>query len=311
MKFLTNNLYPRRRKPWTKLENQRLRLLYPKYSNLRLAREFGRTTTAIANRASALGLRKDVSKGYQLPLSDRRNWTGKETVFLLKHYKTMTFSDIAAAMERSCNSVAAKALRLGLKKNKLWTTEENKRLRQFYHKYSLKELAKEFNCSRYGLFIHAKKIRLPRKASPLSKYMWSREEIKYLTKNYHLMPSRHLAKHLKHPVLAIRHKASELGLRSGVFWTEKQKQYLKRWFHKKSFKELAESLGRNPSAVHEYALSLGLYRKHWTRHEIDKLTRLYGKDLTVVEIARCLGRGYSSVHYMLRVTGLKQKRPYR
>ncbi len=310
MKSLTNKLYPRRRKPWTKLENKQLRRLYPKYSNLRIARELGRTTAAIANRASAFGLRKDVSKGYRCQQGDSRKWTDRETDFLLKHYKTMTFPDIAATMERSCNSVTAKAVRLGLKKIKLWTAGENKRLRQLYQKYSLKELAKEFNRSKYEIYVYAKRIGLPRKAWPLSKYTWSREEIKYLIKNYHLMSSRQLAKHVKHSARAIRHKAGELGLRSGMFWTEKQKQYLKRWYYKKPLKELAKSLGRDPSTVHQYAISSGLYQINWTRHEVDKLTRLYNKDLTMVEIARRLGRGYGSVNYMLRVTGLKQKRPY-
>ena len=261
MALLKNNLYPRRRKPWTKLESQRFILLHPKYPNLWLAREFGRTTGAIANRACNLGLKKDVSKGYQLPLSDRRRWTRKETAFLLKHYKTMAHFDLAAIMERTCNSLNHKANCLGLKKIKLWTTGENKRFRQLYEKYSLKELAKEFNCSKYRIYIHAKKIGLPRKALPLSAYMWSREELKYLTKNYHLMSPRQLAKHLKYSVSAIRNKARKLGLRSGVFWTEKQKQYLKRWYHKTPLKEIARRLGRNESSVHRMLRITGLKQK--------------------------------------------------
>ena len=309
MALLKNDLYPRNHKPWTKLEDRQLKLLYPKYSDLRLVREFGRTAKALSARAGNLGLKKDVSKGYQRLLSGWRKWTGKEIGFLRKHYKTMMFSDIAAAMGRSCGSVGAKANRLGLKKNKLWTTGEEKRLRQLYPKYSFKELAKEFNCSRYGLRVHAKKMGLPRKALPISGYTWSRKEIKYLTKNYHLMPADQLTKCGKHSIHAIRQRARELGLRSGVYWTEKQKQYLKRWYYKNPLKELAEYLGRSSYAVRRYVMLLGLCQRYWTRQEIYKLTRFYGKDLTVVEIARRLGRGYGSVNYMLYATGLKQKRP--
>ena len=304
MNFLTNNLYPRRRKPWTKLENQRLKLLYPKYSDGWLTREFGRTAPAILTQANILGLHKDVSKGYQPPLSDWRKWTGKETVFLLKHHKTMTFSDIAAAMGRSCNSVAAKTVRLGLKKAKFWTPEEDGRLRQIYRQRSLEELSKIFKRAPDTVFTRARKLEIPKRARP-----WSKKEIIYLTKNYHLMTSDQLAEHLKHSAATIRHKAHKLGLKSGLYWTEKETQYLKRWHHKKNFAEIAESLGRSPSAVQEYAVSLGLYRIYWTKQETDKLIRLYGK-VTVVEIARRLGRTYGSVHSILYAVGLKQKRSH-
>ena len=309
MTLLKNNLYPRRRKPWTKLEDLQLRLFYPKYPNSWLAREFGRTPPAISGRAGRCGLKKDVSKGYQPPLREQRLWTDKEFNFLRKHYKTMAASDIAAVIGRSCDSVHTTAVCLGLKKIKLWTAGEDKRFRQLYQKYSFKELTKEFNRSKRTLYLHAKKIKLPRKAFPLSKYTWSREEIKYLIKNYHLMSRRQLAKHVKHSACGVQGKARELGLRSGMYWTEKQKQYLKRWYYKKPLKEIAKSLGRGLYAVQEYAPSLGLYQRHWSRQEIDKLTRLYGKGLTVVEIARRLNRSYNSANSMLYVVGLKQTRP--
>jgi len=303
MALLKNNLYPRKSKPWTNLENQRFRLLFPKYSNSRLAREFGRTPPALSTMAGKLGLKKDVSKGYQLLLSDQRRWTGKETDFLLRHYKTMTVSNIAAVMERSCYSVDAKAVRLGLKKPKPWMLKK-KQFRELYSNNSLNELARKFGCSIGAIRAYAKKTGLPRKV-----YLWSKEEIEYLTKNYHLITSDQLAKYLKHSARSIYHKAGELSLRSGRLWTEKQKQYLKRWYYKKPLKEIAKSLGRSLYAVQGYASSLGLRQRHWSRHEVDKLIRLYGKGLTKVEIASRLGRSENSVHYKLRVTGLRQKRP--
>jgi len=260
MNFLTNNLYPRRRKPWTKLENQRLKLLYPKYSDGWLTREFGRTAPAILTQANILGLHKDVSKGYQPPLSDWRKWTGKETVFLLKHHKTMTFSDIAAAMGRSCNSVAAKTVRLGLKKAKFWTPEEDGRLRQIYRQRSLEELSKIFKRAPGTVFTRARKLEIPKRARP-----WSKKELKYLAKNYHKMPLDQLAQQLNHSAIVISHKALQLGLRTPLRnrrqWTQKEKQYLNRWYHKKTVKEIARHLGRGYGSVHHMLYVTGLKQK--------------------------------------------------
>ncbi len=261
MKSLTNKLHLQRRKLWTKLENQRLMLLFPKYPDLRLAREFDRTLHAITNQAYNFGLKKDVSKGYQPPLSNQKKWTDKETGFLLKHYKTMRFSEIADALGRTCYSVDTKAKRLGLKKDTLWTPKEEQRLRQLYSKHSLAELAKEFNRSVYLISLHAKKLGITGKEHP-----WSKDEIKYLIRNYRLVPADRLAEKLtRHPVNSIFHKARELGIRSGVYWTEKQKQYLKRWYHKKSLKELARHLSRGYGSIHHMLYVTGLKQKRFYR----------------------------------------------
>ena len=121
MKSLTNKLHPRHYKPWTKLESRQFRLLYPKYSTQRLIYEFDRTEPAILSRACNLGLKKDVSKGYQRPpLPNRRRWTDREIEFLRKHHKTMTYTDIADVLERSSIATGQKLLALDLKKVKLY-----------------------------------------------------------------------------------------------------------------------------------------------------------------------------------------------
>ncbi len=234
---------------WTNAENMRLRLLFQKRSVMSLTDEFGRTFEAIVAHARILGLKKDASKGYRGPDRTWRKWTTKDIDFLREYHKSMSYLDIAAAMGRNRNSVAIESRRLGLRgfrKEQGWADEKKEQLKKIYREHSIKELAEIFGCSKNAVLTQARKLALSKKVST-----WTNEEIRYLTKNYRLMTSTQLAKHIKHPPQMIRVKANSLGIRkrNQWHWTEKEIKYLRRHYKKKTVKSIAKKLGRNIIAV--------------------------------------------------------------
>ena len=94
-------------RPWSKQEEALLRKLYPDQENTKanIAKQIGRSVSAIGGRAHILGIR-------------RRNppWSKKEVALLRKLYLTHQDKEIAAKIGRSRGSVTIKRARLGLKK---------------------------------------------------------------------------------------------------------------------------------------------------------------------------------------------------
>jgi DNA-binding CsgD family transcriptional regulator len=300
--------YVRHGKTWTKIENQRFRLLYPKYSIRWLIRNFGRTSSAILTQACILGLHKDAQKGYRFPLSDWKKWTNKEINFLKKHYKIMTFTQVADAMGRSCNSIATRIARMGIKKAKFWTPKEDDRLRRIYRRHSLEELSKIFKRAPGTVFTRARKLKIPKRARPFSS-----EELKYLTKNYHLMPVDQIAQKLNRLTIVVAQKARKLGLKNKFidkrYWTQKEEKYIRRWYNKKSLSDIAKFFKSTPKAVLTHARQMGLHRKmthsYWTAGEERKLKKLYPKYSTKC-LSREFGKGPASISHKAYKLGLRK-----
>jgi hypothetical protein len=270
MTVKNNHRYPKRGKPWTKEEHKRLSQLFPKYSSWRLMLEFGRTPAAIATRASRLGLKKDVSKGYLGRDSNWRIWTKREIVLLRMHYKKMTSSDIAALLDRSCGSVATKARNLGLRKAKVWTTQEKELLKKIYRRRPLGEVAQIFGRSMEAVSNQARKMEIAKKAR-----RWTKAELKYLMKNWRIKTAEELSRRIRHSPMTIRGKFRALGLKKMTYWTQKEQQYLRRHYGKKGSRAIAEFLGKGLVAVKVKSQKMGLRRVYWTKEEDKEFKKLY------------------------------------
>ncbi len=273
MKVNKSRRRPNRRKRWTESENRRLRRLYPVHSNRRLAHEFGRTAQAVAGQAFLLGLKKLVSEGSRRGSAGWKKWSPKDIDFLRRHYKKMTFPDIAATMGRSCASVAVKAECLGLKKIKVWTAEEKELLGKSYPGRTLKGLGDTFGCLEGVVSYQAKKMGISKKLR-----LWTDAEIKYLRENYGLMSSAQLAKYIGRSPRTVQVKASALGLIKQRRWTEKEMQYMRRHYKGTKAAAIAKLLGKSVGAVRAWAFRMGLRRIYWTKDEDDRFRDLYPKN---------------------------------
>ena len=258
--------YTRHIERWTKAEHKRLRRLYPIHSIGWLSREFGRTTSAISGQAYKLRLKKDVSKGYRGPESDYRLWTEQEIAFLRRHYKGMTFSDIAVAMGRSCSSVVSKAKSFRLRKAKVWTARENVQLKKLYNVRPLRELVGIFGLSRNTISKQARKLEIPKRTKP-----WTNSQIKYLKKNYGSLTSMELAKRVGRSPGMVIAKARKLGLHKDkdfrkkihprgflISWTRKQIKFLLKHYQTMTAREIASALAKTKTAVQSRAYKLKL-----------------------------------------------------
>lgn len=182
----------------------------------------------------------------------------------------MTASDIAVLLDRSCSSVASKARSLGLRKAKVWTTQETERLKKIYRRRSLGEVAQIFGRSIQAVSNQARKMKIAKRTRP-----WTKAELKYLRKNWRIMTAEELSRHIGHSPITIRGKFRELGLKKMTYWTQKELQYLRRHYGKKGSRAISEFLGKGLVAVQIKAQKIGLRRIYWTKKEDNEFRKLY------------------------------------
>jgi hypothetical protein len=289
---MANQQYSRTNKPWTKAEDNKLKELYPTCTNEYLGRLLGRTTGSVSYRGSELGLEKKFTRGRLRscpPNNDYGSeWTAEEITFLRKNYAIMTAVQISDALQRTINGVKRQARVLGLQKERLWTQEEEQRLREIYDRYSLEELSGIFGFSIDSVSHHARKIGLSSKLN-----LWTKEETDFLADNYDCksVDQMYAEKLSRHSVRSIQSKARNLGLVNAEQerpWIESEDEYLKKWFLKKSLPQLEKALDRNRRTIVIHARRIGLYRPYplWTKDEKAKVKELYDQGVMVSEIAR-------------------------
>ena len=94
--------------PWSKKEDALLKKLYPDRENTtaNIARQIGRSVSAIVGRAHKLGVRR------KNPL-----WSKKELALLRRMYLSHEDKEIAAKIGRSAGAVAIKRFKMGLMKH--------------------------------------------------------------------------------------------------------------------------------------------------------------------------------------------------
>lgn len=102
---------------WTQEDIAVLRERYPTTDSRQLAREMGRSKTALQRKAQDLGLRKIVpQRGGSF-----RRWSDEDLEFLRTHYATMITDTLAKKLGRSVRTVYSTAAELGLRKDRVTT----------------------------------------------------------------------------------------------------------------------------------------------------------------------------------------------
>lgn len=139
------------------------------------------------------------------------NWATQEVEILRENYATHTAKELISLLpRRTPTSINLKAMQLDIaNKRKLYSKEEDNLARKMLqNNCSFKEIAKKL-----GRTVCAISARNYNVWNIAQKTVWTSQQDQFLKDNYSTTPYYELAKQLKHSYVAIRVRASRLGLR--------------------------------------------------------------------------------------------------
>jgi hypothetical protein len=155
-----------------------------------------------------------------------RRWDKVDEDFLKEHYKTKSILELAKAINKPVDAVRVKLVRLKLRKgaNKVWTVEEDEKLKEMFHSSSPKELEAVFGRSNVAILQRAHKFGLRRE------YKWSEEELDLLRANYAIKNWDELELLLGRSKKAILHaiRNYNLGVYKRKKWSDEEKELIKK-----------------------------------------------------------------------------------
>ena len=170
---------------WTKNHLKILKKQYSAKGAKYVAKKTGHPVYSVVAKANSLG----VFSG------SLRRWTQFEVNYLLKNYSTKSVDSIARSLKRNKSSVENKARQLDIyvPKPKKWTEEQLKLLKELWtnEKYSIDDVAAKLNKTRPATHFQAWKMGLRR---PQLWHFWTKEETKYLKKNFKKKPNEQKGK---------------------------------------------------------------------------------------------------------------------
>lgn len=91
--------------------------------------------------------------------------------------------------------------------------------------------------------------------------MWTAEELDYMKTNYATKPIDEIIENVQHPLVSLRKKARELGVKRTI-WTQANVDYLKAKYANTPAEEIAEHIGVTKTCVQQKAHLLGLKAKN-------------------------------------------------
>jgi len=245
-------------------------------------------------------------------------WTEAEVERLRRLFPLHQNDDLAKRFNRSRESIKKKARKLRLKKDyaggyrpyrpdspNVWTKDDIRRLKKLYPAITAKKVAQILKRTEIAVVSKAGELGIKKKPGS-DKRHWSKEELRFLRKNFWEMDFKVMAKKLGRTHAAVRSRANKLGLRSVVYWTAKEEALLKKQYLRSEVKDIAKKLGRTVSSVKARALKLGLLRLTlWSEEEIWKLHKLYPTH-SLEEICRRIDRPLSAIKAQAKRQGLRK-----
>lgn len=204
---------PRRRGNWSVHELERLRALYPRVAEPRLARLLGRSVQSVQRRARDMFAR-----------SVRRDeWTAAEERTLRQAYGVLPLRGIALVLARPVVEIRKHtAVLRGRCRQGAWSRREETLLKRFYGSRSDVDLEVCLSRSRADIAATAarlclskdKRFTAPRRRAPVHAMpRWSLTDTALLRELYNDHDNLEIARRLGRTVTSVANKASQLGLR--------------------------------------------------------------------------------------------------
>ncbi len=295
-------------RPWTAEEDNKLRQIYNKQPLEKLTKVFNRLQYAIYKRARKLEIPKRA-----------RQFSKKETKYLLKNYQKIPAERIAEELGRSISVVKQRAKSLGLKNvfinPNLWTEKEVRYLKRWFKIKKVSEVAE---------FLKKNPGPVRRKAHSLGLYRgpfkyWTKEQDEKLKKLYPKYINRQISEKLGKKIYCIANRGKRFGLRKDVKqgykqprprkWTDEQIDFIKSNYQDMSSRQIASALEKSITSVKSQVSWLGLGKNIvWTPEKKNMLKKLYVK-MSPDELAQKLGCAKSSLFKQAKKIGIPRKKP--
>lgn len=243
-------------KLWNKEEIAYLRKKYPTTDASKIAKHLERSIDSVIIKAGRCGLKSGKLK----------RWAEWENRYLSRHFGTKSVTSIARTLKRSVASVNIHAQKHGLTRPapKRWTDEEKKYLDKYYpdHSIPLDEICAHLNRPITAVHSYAQSKGLYR---GLFAHQWTKEDQKYLIKNYRRKSFKEIAEHLGFCTKTVASRANKQGLfkRSRRrLWTDQEIDYVRNNFSSLTIEEIAKHLSRTKRAIMGCADRLGVRGSH-------------------------------------------------
>lgn len=140
-------------------------------------------------------------------------WTKEEIRLLKNNYEYVNIKQIARILNRTVNSTVNKAVRLRLRKNILWSKNDDIYLERFVYENdtNLEEAAIFLGRTKGAVATRLTVLRKKNKAMYM-KIKWSKKEDEFMLRFYKQMPAHLIAQRLNRTLYAVRSRATVLGL---------------------------------------------------------------------------------------------------
>ena len=146
------------KKRWCEWEDDYLRKNWPDLSDEQIAKDLGRTTTAVQTRRYHIGIRVNPE-----------DWTAEEDAYILEHWKGQADTEIAAALNRAPHAVYKRGISLGLQKRKpnvkgwrVWKSEDIDYLCENWGRVSIGHICKKLDRTERAVLNKAQELGLGR-----------------------------------------------------------------------------------------------------------------------------------------------------
>jgi len=232
-------------KCWTEEEKTTIMILYRICPEKTLEKIFGRSINSLHQRVNKLGITNPAT------------WTKREKRILREIYPNTSLEKIMERLNRTEESVKSYASTLGLRKEGiLWTPEEKDTLKKLC---ATKTTCQEMASILKGRTPGAVQTQVSVLGIKRVGYRWSDKDDQLLKKIYKKFSDDQLAEKMGRSLMAVRKRRYHLGLeKPSSNWTSEEVAFLTRNFHKLTVLELTETLNRSVAAIYGKAHSIGL-----------------------------------------------------
>lgn len=281
---------------WTEEEINTLRELSETETNKTIAEVLNRSVAEVNKHARKLGIK----------LLLKKRWTNEQIDYLRENLNKIPFTKLINDLGHDFYDVLKKIEELGLEYNSnRWTEEEESLLIELSSKYYIKEIAKRLNRSEGAIVSKAHKMGIE---LITLKREFTEKELKYIKKNWGVVPITDMARKLGVSRIMIDNQAKKmnlpkLGNNPYKKWTKKKIDKLKVLAEEMTITELANYFKTTNEAIitvaHKNNIKLINNRIHWTEED-NNILREYASMYSLQEISEKMNRSSSSIRVQAR-----------
>lgn len=285
-----------KKRRWTEEDINTLKELSKTETNKAIAIKLNRSVAEVNKHARKLGIK----------VLFKKRWTNEQIAYLRDNLNKIPFTKLINDLDHDFYDVLKKIEELGLEYNSnRWTEEEESLLVELSSKYYIKEIAKRLNRSEGAIVSKAHKMGIE---LITLKREFTEKELKYIKKNWGVVPITDMARKLGVSRIMIDNQAKKmnlpkLGNNPYKKWTKKKIDKLKALAEEMTITELANYFKTTNDAIitvaHRNNIKLIDNKIHWTEED-NNILREYASMYSLQEISEKMNRSSSSIRVQAR-----------